>query len=382
MIQLNISKWVRTWVLAGCVISGLVVVATLETYLPHKSAIWALFVPLISMTFFLQRPLLPIITAGFCSLWMFLDFFYIESQPISSMSFVRRTIGSIAFFSMAFIVRFTIQIAQKEKNARQALKKASLELAKEKSKLERSNLELEQFAGVAAHDLRSPIKVILSAVELLNLELPNHKKGEILEAMDIIQRNAKRADDLVEDVLKIARVNVSAIHDTKVDLNQTIKEVLEVLEKEIQVKQGLVHFSSLPAVHGNRTYLHSIFSNLIRNSLNYRDKSRNPIIHIGHVERADIFEFFVKDNGIGIDPQHSHRVFEMFTRLHREDECLGTGIGLAFCKKVVEIYGGKIWVESNPGQGSTFFFTYPKHDQKNQLLEHQIHGNSVIALRR
>jgi light-regulated signal transduction histidine kinase (bacteriophytochrome) len=241
-----------------------------------------------------------------------------------------------------------------------ALEETAAILAKERLQLERSNQELEQFAGVAAHDLRSPIATIFSWADMLNHLLPPPRTAELDQAVDIIRNNAKKACDLVDDVLRIARVNVSVSHIDVIDLNRTLSEILVTLQREIKDVQTKIHIGPLPTVQGNQTYMASIFSNLIRNALIYRDKTRTPEITVGYTEHIDSYEFFVKDNGIGIDPKFTGRIFEMFKRLNSEKEYPGTGIGLAFCKKVVELSGGKIWVDSAPGQGSTFFFTYPK----------------------
>ncbi len=339
---------------------ALILINVAEAMTPTGPAIWVLNIPVITLALFTQRPKLPIILATFCAIWIFLDYYLIEVGPTSSEALIRRMIGTLTFFIVGFITRYAILINLIEQKTKLALEKTASDLAKERLKLERSNRELEQFAGVAAHDLRSPIATIFSWADMLNHLIPPPRTAELDQALTIIRNNAKKAGDLVDDVLEIARVNVSVSHIGQVDLNQTLSEILVTLQQEIKEAQAKIDIFSLPAVEGNQTYLASIFSNLIRNALIYRDKTRTPEISIGYTEHIDTYEFFVKDNGIGIDPQFTGRIFEMFKRLNSEKEYPGTGIGLAFCKKVVELSGGKIWVDSLPGRGSTFLFTYPK----------------------
>lgn len=233
-------------------------------------------------------------------------------------------------------------------------------LAKEKLKLQRSNRELEQFAEVAAHDLRTPITTLRTWLDMLVQLIPAPRSAELDNALVIVKNNAKKADDLVEDILQIARVNISDLNIEKINLEQMLSEIFIALKSEISSAKAQIHRTPLPKIYGHKSLLESVFTNLIRNALVYREKTRILEITIGYTEHIDNYEFFVKDNGIGIDPQFTGRIFEMFRRVHSKKKYPGTGIGLAFCKKVVELSGGKIWVDSLSGQGSTFYFTYPK----------------------
>ncbi len=237
---------------------------------------------------------------------------------------------------------------------------ADRELASERLKLQKSNEELEQFASVAAHDLRSPLQSMISWSQIVNELVPKPRAEELDQAVGFIEQSARRANTLVDDLLKMARVNTSAGLHKKVDLEKIVQETLLVLSSDIAKSGAHVELGKLPQVEGNPSHLESLFSNLIRNALTYRDKSRKPEITIGYKDLPDSYQFFVKDNGIGITPENADKIFQMFKRLHGYGSYPGTGIGLAFCKKVVELYGGRIWVSSVPGNGSTFYFTYPK----------------------
>lgn len=239
--------------------------------------------------------------------------------------------------------------------------KLESELKSERLKLQRSNEELEQFASVAAHDLKSPLQSMISWSEVLDETITIPRPREVDQAVSFIGTNSRKAVTLVNDLLEMARLTPSTSRPEKVDLELKVCQILSVLQNEIKDLGAKIHLSELPEVDGNPSQLELLFSNLIRNALNYSDRSRKPEITIGFKnEEDDYYEFYVKDNGIGIPQEHQHQIFRMFKRLHRYDEYPGTGIGLALCKKVVELYGGRIWVDSRVGMGSTFCFTYPK----------------------
>ena len=235
-------------------------------------------------------------------------------------------------------------------------------LQKLNSDLLRSNRELEQFAYVASHDLQSPLKSVVNWTQMLEFLVPKPRNKELDQAIKFIEISALKAANLIKDVMEMARVSVTATQVSQVDLNALVHGILTNLEQEIHSTQAKVSCDPLPSVDGIPTYLESILKNLIQNALIYRDKLRTPNIQVGFKEDNEVYELYVKDNGIGIAPQHQERIFQMFTRLHEEQEYPGgSGIGLAFAKKVVELCGGRIWVNSVPGEGSTFYFTYPKH---------------------
>jgi two-component system, chemotaxis family, sensor kinase Cph1 len=347
-------------ILATMIVLGFSAIVAGEAYLPQSSAAWVLCIPLIVLTVIGTRPGAPIWVATVCSVWVILDLLFFEIAPWPPVMFLRRGIGISSFFSVAIIVRYAILARTRERQDEASLKKFAEELAQEKQKLERSNRELEQFAGVAAHDLRAPIASIQTWADMLREELPQPINGQWDEALSVIQNNAKRASDLITDVLAIARVNVGESQMNIVDLNEILHEVKLTFEHDIKSARASIYVDAMPCVWGNRTYLGSVFSNLIRNALTYHNPDSEPKIWIGYRESSTGYEFYVRDNGIGIDPVFKGRIFQMFQRFHDGGEYPGNGIGLAFCKKVVELCGGKIWVDSSLGNGSTFTFSYPR----------------------
>jgi len=224
--------------------------------------------------------------------------------------------------------------------------------------LERSNLKLQQFAYVASHDLKTPLRSIGGFMQILDR---NH--GEQLDdkARALIRRTAdatRRLEQLTEDLLSYARIDAEAKQFVAVNMTEVAWEVVHLLDASITSTAAVVHVNDLPVVQGDRTQLVQLLLNLVGNGLKYC-RDRAPLIQLSAVQREGVWVFSVTDNGIGIDARHLEKVFEVFKRLHSQSAFPGTGIGLAVCRRVVEGHGGKIWVTSQPGQGSVFSFTLP-----------------------
>lgn len=226
--------------------------------------------------------------------------------------------------------------------------------------LRRSNEELEQFAYVASHDLRQPLRVVGSYVTLIEETLESRLDQETREFMDFIRDGVKRMDLLITDLLAYSRVGRTS-KDGPVDTGRALDMALIDLQVDIDdAAAKILHPKKMPVVLGDSSEMTRLFQNLIGNGVKYRAPDRAPVVEIGCADAGTNWEFFVRDNGIGIPPDHVERVFGIFQRLHARDEYEGTGIGLAICKKVVERQGGKIRIESEAGQGTTFRFTWPK----------------------
>ncbi|MGE5621322.1 MAG: PocR ligand-binding domain-containing protein [archaeon] len=224
--------------------------------------------------------------------------------------------------------------------------------------LNKSNTELEQFAYVASHDLKEPLRMITNYMQLLTRnysgKLDERADAYISYAVD----GAMRMNALINDLLVYSRVSSKARELTPVDLNAVVEEVIRDLQLSIEENKALINCGSLPAVMADSLQMRQLFQNLIQNAIKFRDKP-NPQIEISAVRVEKQWLIKVQDNGIGIDPQFSDKIFVIFQRLNERDKYAGTGIGLAICKKIVESHGGRIWVESGPGKGSSFYFTLP-----------------------
>ncbi|MEE8046513.1 MAG: ATP-binding protein, partial [Dehalococcoidia bacterium] len=223
--------------------------------------------------------------------------------------------------------------------------------------LKRSNQDLEQFAYVASHDLQEPLRMVSSYTQLLSKRYSGRLDSDADDFIGFAVDGAKRMQTLINDLLIYSREGRREHEYVKIDTNSLVKGVLNNLKDRIDKVGSIVNFSDLPVVVADEQQLVSVFQNLIGNSIKYRSASRNSVIDITAKRSGSGWRFMVKDNGIGIDPAFSERIFTIFQRLHGRGEYQGTGIGLAVAKKAVERAGGTIWVESQPDEGSTFVFT-------------------------
>jgi len=229
--------------------------------------------------------------------------------------------------------------------------------------LQHVNEELKQFAYAASHDLQEPLRVIAIYSELLRRRHSEKLPPDQQKLLDTITDNAARINDLVRDLLSYTRVgNADSTIPTPVNVAEVLAEVQEVLFDRIASVGAVITFGNLSFVQVHRTHLVQLLQNLLSNSLKYYSPDRTPRIHVMSVRTANgMTEMMVRDNGIGIDHAYHERIFGVFKRLHTR-AVPGTGIGLAICKKIVQHYGGAIWVESQAGDGSTFHFTLPSGD--------------------
>ena len=233
------------------------------------------------------------------------------------------------------------------------------ELALINAELGRSNTELEQFAYVATHDLQEPLRAVTSCVQLLQKRYEGQLDARADEFITHAVDGTKRMQTLINDLLAYSRISTHAKPFVSTDCEIVVKEALANLMVAIEESAAVVTQDTLPTVYGDLTQLRQLFQNLIGNALKFRGE-RSSKIHIGATLKHGEWQFSVADNGIGMEPQFFERVFMVFQRLHTRREYQGTGIGLAICKKVVERHGGRIWVESEPGEGATFCFTIPE----------------------
>jgi PAS domain S-box-containing protein len=239
-------------------------------------------------------------------------------------------------------------------------------------RVDNSNRELEQFAYVASHDLQEPLRKIASYCQLLKEEQSHRLNDDGREYLDVSIDAAKRLQLLIRDLLAFARVNTHGKEPAATQANDSVRGAIANLEVAIEDRNAVVTVDPLPCVMADTGQLMHLFQNLICNAIKY---CRTPVprVHIGGRDLGSQFEFYVEDNGIGIEPKFQERIFHIFQRLHNRREYSGTGIGLALCKRIVERLGGEIWVESTQGAGSTFHFTLNKpqegHDVCNMRAE-------------
>jgi len=235
---------------------------------------------------------------------------------------------------------------------KQALQRNSEELA-------RSNAELEQFAYVASHDLQEPLRMVASYTQLLARRYRGKIDSEADEFIGFAVDGATRMQTLIRDLLSYSRIMTQGHSLLPADAKLACDIACRNLQKSIEESGAKVTVGLLPTVHADATQLTQLFQNLIGNALKYCDE-RAPLIRVDATAADEAWQFSVQDNGIGIESQYFERIFQMFQRLHTREKYSGTGIGLAICRRIVERHGGRIWVESQPGMGSTFHFAIPR----------------------
>jgi PAS domain S-box-containing protein len=250
-------------------------------------------------------------------------------------------------------VSIIIRDSTERKKAEEAQKRYAEELA-------RSNEELQQFAYVASHDLKEPLRMVSLYIGLLDKKYGSTMDQRAKEYMDFALKGTARMYELIEDLLEYSRVDSRRGQFSSIDMNKVVEEALIALKASISETQSTIEVDKMPVLMADKSQMIQLMQNLIGNAIKFRGQER-PRINISARECLDHWQFAVKDNGIGIDMHQADRIFEIFHRLHSDQEYAGTGIGLAIAKKIVERHGGRIWLESNgKGTGSTFFFTVPK----------------------
>jgi len=222
--------------------------------------------------------------------------------------------------------------------------------------LERSNRELEEFAYVTSHDLQEPLRMIGSFLQLLQQRYKDKLDKEANEYIYYAVDGASRMKRLINDLLNYSRLNNEWLIE-HVDIGETIREVLENLRSSINESGTSIRLEPMPVLKADPAQMLQLFQNLISNAIKFRKEGTRPVIKINAVEKNGEWLFSIEDNGIGIEQQYSDKVFVIFRKLHNKSKFEGTGIGLSIAKKIVERHKGRIWFESDPGKGTTFYFT-------------------------
>jgi light-regulated signal transduction histidine kinase (bacteriophytochrome) len=266
-----------------------------------------------------------------------------------------------------------IQVRQRTEELREANANLSVELDERRraeqmlahytQELEQSNAELEQFAYVASHDLQEPLRMVASFTQLLGKRYRGKLDQDADEFIGYAVDGANRMQHLINDLLAYSRVGTRGKTLVPTDCNMVFKQARDNLAKAVEETSTVIYQDPLPVVLGDEVQLLQVFQNLIANAIKFRGIDP-PRIQVTADRQGPEWVFAIRDNGIGIAPEHQERIFSVFQRLHHRAEYPGTGIGLAICKKIVERHGGRIWVKSQPGKGSTFYFSIPEAEPK------------------
>jgi signal transduction histidine kinase len=229
--------------------------------------------------------------------------------------------------------------------------------------IERKNKDLEEFASIASHDLREPLRVVTGYLDLI----ARRYQGQLDEKADTFIHFAvdavERMDTLITELLNYSRLATSDASFTSVDTNQVFEEAVSNLDVAISDSGAVITRDDLPTLAGAHTLLVQLFQNLLGNAVKFTKPGIAPEVHVSIAEKQRQWVFAVRDKGIGIEPKYFERIFAIFQRLHTREEFAGTGIGLAMCKRIIERHHGRMWLESTPGEGATFFFSLPAGDK-------------------
>ena len=291
-----------------------------------------------------------------------------ERQEQQDIILRQRTLIAIAAGLIAILLillaikqyRMNQEKARLNRQLEDTVQKRTAALKTANQQLRRSNDELERFTFIASHDLKEPLRNITSFVNLIQRKLAKTADSDLQEYMSFVTRNTKQLYALVEDILKHSRIRQSDGEGVAaVDLNEVLTEIKTGLSHILQERSASINWSKMPTIQGHRSDFYLLLKNLIENGLKY-NKSDSPKIYLSAQPEEDSWCFSCQDNGLGIDPAYHQQIFQMFTRLNNRGQYLGSGIGLATCHKIVQKYRGKLWVESQEGEGSTFFFNLPR----------------------
>jgi signal transduction histidine kinase len=315
--------------------------------------------PISLVTWFINRKTGVVLSIAGVIIWHLVDFAagHVYSHP--AISYWNSLVQLNIFFVTVFILS-ALKIAYSRKMQLIAdLRKAEESIAQKARELERSNTELEQFAYMAAHDLKGPLIVVESYINKLHKrykeKLDQDAERFIGEAVDGIERMKL----LINDLLSYAKAGTQTNKFELIDCNNALERAVANLKVEIDGRNAIVTNDQLPSIVADDIQMVQLFQNLIGNGIKYC-RSDQPRIHVSGEDKDIAWVLSIRDNGIGIAPEDTDSIFEIFKRLHNSYEYLGTGIGLAICKKIIERHGGRIWVVSELGKGSTFYFTIPK----------------------
>lgn len=242
-------------------------------------------------------------------------------------------------------------------------------VAERTERLTQSNEELKQFAKIASHDLQEPLRAVQGFANLLKENTEGTLDTDSQEFIDFILDGTRRMQDLIQAVLAHSSISRDESTQYVTKVNEVIEDVLTNLSATIRETEAVFEIDIFPEVAVERSHLVQLFQNLISNALKYRSKDKPPHIYIKADISGDYWLFSVRDNGIGIDPRYTDKIFDMFERLHGKTEYSGTGMGLAICKRIINSHGGTISVESQPGQGSIFLFTLPAVTNRKELID-------------
>jgi light-regulated signal transduction histidine kinase (bacteriophytochrome) len=266
---------------------------------------------------------------------------------LNSMNLEKKFLGNTEKLNSAdYIKEQSLEIVKMNKQREELLKD-----------LEKQNRELNEYAHMVSHDLKAPLRSIDTLINWFKEDNQHLMNDENKKSLDLILTSVEKMDFLIKGILDYSSIDKQIVQDRTIDLNVLIDEIVRTLHIHNHINVEIKN--TLPKVFGNDFRFKQLFQNLIQNAIKYNDKEKG-IVEIGSVEKENEIEFYIKDNGVGIKEQYQNKIFEIFSKLENNDQ--SSGIGLSIVKKIIDLYGGKIWLESQEKVGSTFYFTIPKQN--------------------
>jgi signal transduction histidine kinase len=251
-----------------------------------------------------------------------------------------------------------IRLVKELRGSLDEVRSTKTDLEQKSQELIRSNDDLKEFAYAVSHDLQEPLRVVAGFVQLLGKRYKGRFDRNADDFIEYTVEGVKRMQLMIKDLLEYSQVGTKSKAFRPTDCSSVVRQAVANLKAAVEESRAAVTFDNLPTIMADEMQMIRLFQNLIGNAIKFKDGG-TPEVRISAEKKEDYWIFSVRDNGIGMDPKYLDKIFAVFQRLHTREDYAGTGIGLAVCKKIVERHGGRIWVESEPGRGSTFFFTLP-----------------------
>jgi signal transduction histidine kinase len=248
--------------------------------------------------------------------------------------------------------------------AEEALQKAHEELQEHAGRLEAANKELESFGYSVSHDLRSPLRAIAGFTRMILDEKGGSFDPETRRKFGVIQENAVKMGQLIDDLLRLSRLGRAELHRSKLDMRALVHEVIQEIRLTEPEREWVTEIGDLPAAHGDRVMIRQLLANLLSNAVKFTRGKQGARIEVGSLERSGEQVYYVKDNGVGFDMKYYNKLFGVFQRLVSESQFEGTGVGLAIVQRIVQRHGGRVWAEGQMQGGATFYFTLPPKEQE------------------
>lgn len=349
-------------------------------YIVSDLMIWAAYmsIPLILIRFVALKKGVPLLSVFYlfgafillCGLTHLFDalLFWWPAYRLSAL--IRFLTGVVSIFTVLALIRYFNEAVGLKTSQEFSVELSFRQQAMQE--LTRSNQELQQFAYVASHDLQSPLKTIENYLSLLEHQHAEEITPDARQLIGVSKAAAGRMRTLINDLLEFSRVGNNT-EWTQVDLNGVLAEVIDEQQEEIRLSGATVKVAPLPTLVGHHTDMKQLFQNLLSNGIKYARAGVPPVIKVWGEDQETKYLLAVSDNGIGIEEHYFDRIFQLFQRLHGRTQYPGTGIGLATCKKIIDLYGGEIWLDSTLGEGTTFYLTIPK---KIKTVKHFVQASS------